>query len=203
MADTSGWPNEDLMSTEFVYFCILLVFGIFVSTSYVSCIFITSWILGFSWKHSFFSIYIWQTHSSYYLCLLGTSYKFHPPYLFFFFFYSIALSSQQKQTHITSHSQNVQFFHSNISCRCVIIVHHYYNAEIASFEQFTVSTAGPFSQSFQKAPELVAASTISQTMKLHEALYIRRPIFHLYCLCSVRVAGVLRSYFVDLSSVLP
>ena len=61
------------------------------------CIFITSWILGFSWLiHSSLSTFnklMFFLH----LCLLGTSYKFHPSYLVFFFC-SIALSSQQSNT---------------------------------------------------------------------------------------------------------
>ena len=45
----------------------------------------------------------------------------------------------------------IQFFHSNISCRCVIIVN---SMEIASFEQFTRINMSPFSPVFSEAPEL-------------------------------------------------
>lgn len=154
--------------------------------------------------YSFFSIYIWQTHSSYYLCLLGTSYKFHPPYLVCFFFllqHSFVFSAKQ-QTHIASHSPNIQFFHSNISCRCVIIVN---SMEIASFEQFTRINMSPFSPVFSEAPELWLAIGFSRPWSYMKLCTSRCPIFSSALLslqCQGSPFGV-AFLFVDLSSVLP
>lgn len=39
MADTSGWPNEDLMSTEFVCF-VSSVFGIFLLVLHMSHVYL-------------------------------------------------------------------------------------------------------------------------------------------------------------------
>lgn len=39
MADTSGWPNEDLMSTESVYF-VSSVFGIFLLVLHMSHVYL-------------------------------------------------------------------------------------------------------------------------------------------------------------------
>lgn len=149
--------------------------------------------------YSFFSIYIWQTHSSYYLCLLGTSYKFHPPYLFFFFFYSIALSSQQSnkrtlQVTLRMFNSSILTYHADVLLSFIIIIVN--STEIASFEQFTRINMSPFSPVFSEAPELWLAIGFSRPWSYMKLCTSRRPIFHLlYCLCSVRVPLlVLRSY---------
>ena len=130
MADTSGWPNEGLMNTEFVYF-VSWVFGIFfVSASYVSCIFITSWILGFSWLvHSFLSTF---NKLMFFLLPMFTWHILQVASILFGFFllqHNFVISARQHITSTLQVTQNIQFFHSNVSYRCVIIVHHYYSKQ--------------------------------------------------------------------------
>lgn len=183
-------------------FCILSIWNFFVSASYVSCIFITSWILGFSWlihsslhlTNSFFLLPMFTWHI---LQVSSTLFV-----VFFFLLQHSFVFSAKQQMHIASHSQNIQFFHSNISCRCVIIVN---SMEIASFEQFTRINMSPFSPVFSEAPELWLAIGFSRPWSYMKLCTSRCPIFSSALLslqCQGSPFGV-AFLFVDLSSVLP
>lgn len=184
-------------------FCILSIWNFFVSASYVSCIFITSWILGFSWLiHSSLSTFDKLILLTTYVYLAHLASFIHPICFFFFLLQHSFVFSAKQQMHIASHSQNIQFFHSNISCRCVIIVN---SMEIASFEQFTRINMSPFSPVFSEAPELWLAIGFSRPWSYMKLCTSRCPIFSSALLslqCQGSPFGV-AFLFVDLSSVLP
>lgn len=188
-------------------FCILSIWNFFVSASYVSCIFITSWILGFSWLiHSSLSTFDKLILLTTYVYLAHLISFIHPIWFFFLLQHSFVFSAKQ-QMHITSHSQNVQFFHSNISCRCVIIVHHYYSKQYGNSIFWTIHPYQHESiqSSLFRSSRAVTRYWLLKTMKLHEALYIQTShissaLLSLQCQGSPFGVAFL---FVDLSSVLP